>query len=247
MLGDVTPSEFQGIEVKTNQLLAKKLLTVLNPTPSSEYTAIQQTAHDNQNLCWGKVFIGITRERHGQVLNPKFNGYCQRHNSQNSNFSTATSTATICTSAPVTSAAMPAEVTPANEEKIPSSDEAVFDGITHEQLVSSLKDLALKGDLQRSRCSLLKKAMEDDPYSRTSNNQGVQASLKTEKNIKSTIHSSNQLCRPVFMPTRKIQLTKGMKLYLKGKKQATKEKLQLTQSSVGKTDKKYSEQRGTQT
>ena len=40
MLGDLTPCEFHGIEVQTNHVVAKKLISLLETVSESEYLAI---------------------------------------------------------------------------------------------------------------------------------------------------------------------------------------------------------------
>ena len=69
MLGDVTHCEFQGIEEQTNQVLAKKLLAVLNKIPESEYVTIRETTQAKtrvkHSVCKGE---SISRNHNGETV-----------------------------------------------------------------------------------------------------------------------------------------------------------------------------------
>ena len=241
MLGDLTPCEFHGIEVQTNQVIAKKLISLLETVSESEYLAIRQTRCQipaaSVSLCKGKVFWGTAMEKNCPVVNAKYDGYCQRHRSQNPLYSSTTST--------TTSSAKLENRLDSSQDRIPNSVQEitvstdafasrVFDDLTHDQLESNLKELALKGDLSRPQCSLLKKAMNNGPYSTPSNNQGVEASFKTEKTVKNIHPNIKSSLSSSLHSYKENTVDKGYE-QLKGKKRVTKEKLGFTQSAIRET------------
>ena len=176
-------------------------------------------------------------EKNCLVVNAKYDGYCQQHRSQNPLYSSTTSTTT-------SSAKLENRLDP-SQDRIPNSVQEitvstdafasrVFDDLTHDQLESNLKELALKGDLSRPQCSLLKKAMNNGPYSTPSNNQGVEASFKTEKTVKNIHPNIKSSLSSSLHSYKENTVDKGYE-QLKGKKRVTKEKLGFTQSAIRET------------
>ena len=179
-------------------------------------------------------------ERQCNVSMPKFDGFCQRHKNPNPNYSSATNTVVLSSTDPTTNvneSSCKLKIPTAVEESDVSQssfNSRVFDDMTQSQLASNLKELALKGDLSRPQCYMLKKAMENGPYSTPSNTQSVESSFKSEKTLKNTHQNIVSSSSSSMHAYKENIVEKGYK-QLKGKKRVTKEKLSCTQRSIKET------------